>query len=163
MIHKLHEDVRVYITGGRSEGSRCLPKNDKSRLHMSPLPKNMKPVTSQKAQGSCGKHRHANIGGGNQQSHWVVLAAKCLTSSKAVVKFIPKATPMSPNRVREKEPIVSCRFRRIITLRWLQKTRQQREDQHVTLLQRNLKRFHSMCFKCKKGASLVSNKLLQQF
>lgn len=154
MIHKLHEDVQVYITGGRSEGSRCLPKNDKSRLHMSPLPKNMKPVTSQKAQGSCGKHRHANIGGGNQHSHWVVLAAKCLTSSKAVVKFIPKATPISPNRVREKEPIVSCRFRRIITLRWLQKTRQ-----HVSLLQRNLKRFHSTCFKCKKE----HHKLLQQF
>lgn len=34
------------------EGSKCRPRNDSSRLHNSPLPSSMKPVTSQKTRGS---------------------------------------------------------------------------------------------------------------
>lgn len=41
------------------------------------------------------------------------------TSSKDDSKFMPKATPIKPNKEREKVPMVSCRFRRIITFRWL--------------------------------------------
>lgn len=44
--------VSVSVTTGGTEGSRCRPRNDNSRLHIIPLPKNMKPVTSQKARGS---------------------------------------------------------------------------------------------------------------
>ena len=40
-----------------------------------------------------------------------------LTSSKEDSRFIPKATPIRPNREREKVPMVNWRFRRIITLR----------------------------------------------
>ncbi|TNN52151.1 hypothetical protein EYF80_037633 [Liparis tanakae] len=43
-------------------------------------------------------------------------------------KFIPKATPMRPNKEREKVPIDSCRLRRIITLRWLESNRQQIDE-----------------------------------
>lgn len=42
------------------------------------------------------------------------------TSSMDDSKFIPKATPIRLNKVREKEPMVSCRPRRIITFRWLE-------------------------------------------
>lgn len=45
-----------------------------------------------------------------------------LTSSKHDSKFIPKATPMRPNKESEKVPMVSCRFKRIITFRWLEQT-----------------------------------------
>lgn len=54
----------------------------------------------------------------------LIKTGSCFTSSKDDSKFIPKATPIRPNKEREKEPIASCRFRRIITLRWLEESRQ---------------------------------------
>lgn len=41
------------------------------------------------------------------------------TSSKEDSKFIPNATPIRPNKESEKVPMVSWRFSRIMTLRWL--------------------------------------------
>lgn len=43
------------LTSRGTEGSNCRPRNDSSRLHISPLPKNMNPVTSQKTRGSWGE------------------------------------------------------------------------------------------------------------
>lgn len=44
--------VNVNCTVHYSNGSRCHARNDSSRLQSHPLPKNMKPVTSQKTRGS---------------------------------------------------------------------------------------------------------------
>uniref|UniRef100_A0A0E9UKZ6 Uncharacterized protein n=1 Tax=Anguilla anguilla TaxID=7936 RepID=A0A0E9UKZ6_ANGAN len=52
----------------------------------------MKPVTSQNTRGS---------------------------SSNEDSRFIPKATPIRPKRETEKVPLVSCKFSRNITFRWL--------------------------------------------
>lgn len=81
------------IDGG-GWGSKCWPRNDSKRRHISPLPRNIIPVTNQKNLGS---------------------------SSKEDSKFMPKATPRIPKREMENVPIVSWRFKRIITLRWLSK------------------------------------------
>lgn len=40
------------FTGGGELGSKCRPRKESSRLQMSPLPKNMTPVTNQNARGS---------------------------------------------------------------------------------------------------------------
>lgn len=102
------------------EGSKCLPRNDSSRLHNSPLPNNMNPVTSQNTRGSCGERKRIQE---EVIFFFFKKKSKLLnsdgTSSKDDSKFIPKATPIRLNRVREKEPIVSCRPKRIITFRWL--------------------------------------------
>lgn len=159
------------MTCGGTVGSRCRPRNESSLLQISPLPRNMKPVTSQNTLGSWGK-KHDTIdktlfdlqryismdhtlsqssftsGSSAIQQYYIAAAGQftmsmccqvnklivkvshvsfirlklyhqhiSLTSSNVDSKFIPKATPIRPNRESEKVPMVSCRFRRIITFR----------------------------------------------
>lgn len=140
------------ITGGGELGSKCRPRKESSRLQMSPLPKNMTPVTNQNARGSYthtqAKWVHYRPKNNHycknaliinvlpytysysvlwiRQCHtaailstWTCKLANLYTSSNEDIRFMPKATPIKPNKEREKVPMVSWRFRRIITFRWL--------------------------------------------
>lgn len=57
---QINHEINNSITCGGTVGSRCRPRNESSLLQISPLPRNMKPVTSQNTLGSWG-NKHDTI------------------------------------------------------------------------------------------------------
>lgn len=57
---QIYHEINNSITCGGTVGSRCRPRNESSLLQISPLPRNMKPVTSQNTLGSWG-NKHDTI------------------------------------------------------------------------------------------------------